>query len=363
MRHCHVSLPAAMTNSSNLTVTDWAKLDPSFTKEVRIFFGVLCLTVVVAGVVGNSLVCLVVIRKKLMRNSTNILIANLAFVDLLQCLNLLTQFFTLAAGEWLLGHTGCQVSAFLVVCLVAVSLYLLALISVNRFLLTRYPSKHRALFTSKRTTLMIMAIWVWALISATPPLLGHEWAAYVFRPERCLCTMNFDKSIRYFVAVGTLVLLVPVTVIAVVNWKIFKVVRKSRRQIQNESQYKTTEIELASGDMSESQVTIKVLGDKPLRSSSVCDDLTRRNEKIPVNSDMSRITFMLFIIAFIFAIVYTPTITINLIEMVDPTYPINIWVDMFFTILAFSNHAINPFVYGAMNKEYRKAFKRYILFC
>ncbi len=346
--------------------TNWRILDPSFTTPVRAFFGAFSLLVVITGVVGNFLVCVITIHTKPIRKSTNILIGNLAFVDLLQCLNFSTTFATLATDEWMFGHIGCQVSGYLVVCLVTVSLYLLALISINRFTLTCYPTKHQSMFTTKNTTSMVIATWILAIVAAIPPLLGYEWAAFVFRQERCLCTMNFDKSFKYFLVVFVVVLLAPFTIIAVLNWKIFRAVRRSRRQIHDDRNYKTTDInsDTSNGERSDSQVSINMVDAKsPRQSTVICDEVARKYEKNLANSDMMRTTFMLFVIAFIFVIVYMPTMTINLIEMINPRYPINIWVDMFFITLAFSNHAINAFVYGAMNKQYRKAFRKMLLFC
>ncbi|XP_065052799.1 melatonin receptor type 1A-like [Rhopilema esculentum] len=342
---------------------DVFQLNAIFTTDVRALFGTIGLILVITGLLGNSFVCLVVFKTKVKKNSTNILIANLAIADLIQCLNTGTIAATVISGKWLFGHIGCRISAYVMMCTVFASLYLLGLISINRFCNIKYPMNYHQLFSIKRTWIMVLLTWVAAFIASSPPLYGLEFATYEFRPTRCLCSMDFHKSSRFFVSY-TVISALPVFLIIVLYLQIFKIVRRSRRKV-------TFDLKSSFGprqygwkpETSTSQVSLKIIGNE--RGKGQLSDLTDNNSSKTAygNSGMLMITIMLFVIILIFFVVYTPAMVVNALEMVNPWKKPNVWVDISVTLLAFSNHAINPIVYGFMNTQYRKAFKHYFLFC
>ena len=348
----------------------WMYLDADFTTEVRGVYATLCLIVIITGVLGNVFVCLVVLRSKLKRNSTDILIANLAMVDLLQCLNFLSIFITLVNGRWSLGHVGCQISAYLTISMVAKSLYLLALISINRHTLINDPNKHEKIFTIRNTVMMIICIWLVSMVVASPPLYGYNWAAYVFRNRRSLCMMDFRTSGLFYLIVSGVILMPPVLVIAWSYWKIFKTIKQSRRQIRNEMQISQHDIQRTSQKAgSNLQISLQIVaqrGDKKSSSRSLGRDTDNIfSKKLDPNHPMGdramfRTTLMLFVIAFIFFVVYTPTLVTNVVEIINPNFKFNVWMDLFFVIIAYANHAINPVAYGLFNKQYRRAFVEFL---
>eukprot|EP00112_Aurelia_sp_Birch-Aquarium-sp1_P001150 Seg11181.1 transcript_id=Seg11181.1/GoldUCD/mRNA.D3Y31 product="G-protein coupled receptor moody" protein_id=Seg11181.1/GoldUCD/D3Y31 len=344
----------------------WVHLDADFTTGVRGVYGTLCLIVIITGVLGNFFVCMVVLRSKMKRNSTDILIANLAIVDLIQCLNFISIFITLVCGRWSLGHVGCQISGYLTISMVATSLYLLGLISVNRHTLINDPDNHEKIFTIRNTVMMIACVWLVSLVAASPPLYGYKWAAYVFRSRRSLCMMDFHTSGLFYLMISGVILMPPVLVIAWSYWKIFKTIKQSRRQIRNEMQISQRDIQRTDQKIeSNLQISLQIVADdsdkRPSGRSLRRDTDSIFSRKLDPNHPhgdkaMFRTTFMLFVIVFIFFVVYTPTLATNVIEIINPNIKFNVWMDLLFVIIAYANHAINPIAYGVMNKQYRKAF-------
>eukprot|EP00794_Sanderia_malayensis_P002993 gene2993-3451_t len=323
-----------------VNTTDWTEINPSLTTAVKVAHGTLSLLIVIVGLVGNFLVCVVVLRTKLWRHSTNILIVNLAFVDLLQCLNYSTTFITLVTGHWLFGNVACQVSAYLCVCFITVSIYLLAFISVNRYMLTCYPTRYQKVFTPRNTAVMVVATWLWGSLAAFPPLLRTPFAAYEFQNDRCLCILHFYTSIQYFITMTIMVLSVPCMVIAVTNWKTFRTVRQSKRRVRTSTQNSIKVLEIG-GSTNISQVSIKMEdGAVVLPQSTTArqkkrsmlmalTDSARKDDKnqqqqqqSQQNKDALRITWMLFVIAFLMPVVYTPAMAINVIHLVHPNYTV-----------------------------------------
>ena len=356
-----------MTYQVNKT---WVHLDADFTTEVRGVYATLCLIVIITGVLGNVFICLVVFRSKMKPNSTNILIANLAIVDLLQCLNFFSIFITLVNGKWSLGHVGCQISGYLTISMVATSLYLLSLISINRHTLINDPDKHEKIFTIKNTVMLIACIWLLSMVVASPPLYGYEWAAYVFRNRRSLCMMDFHTSGLFYLIVSGVILMPPVLVIAWSYWKIFKTIKQRRRQIRNDMQISQRDIQRTSQKAgSNLQISLQIVAqgsDKKPSSRSLGRDTDgifskKLDPNHPMgNKAMFRTTLMLFVIVFIFFVVYTPTLVTNVVEIINPNFKFNVWMDLFFVIIAYANHAINPIVYGVLNKQYRRAFVEFL---
>lgn len=94
----------------------------------------LFLALILAGAIGNALVCLVGIKNPRMRNSRNIFIINLAVSDLTLCL--VTQPLNLIrlslSPEWYLGDAVCRLTALLPAINVFVSSFSISAIALDR---------------------------------------------------------------------------------------------------------------------------------------------------------------------------------------------------------------------------------------
>ena len=75
-----------------------------------------------------------------------------------------------------------------------------------------------------------------------------------------------------------------------------------------------------------------------------------------VNVEEVRITKTLAVVIGAYLICFVPAATINLIEIVQPSFEIPLWIDVLSMILVFCNYANSSVIYGALNKQYRKAF-------
>ena len=92
------------------------------------------------GVIGNTLVIVVVITNQQMRSTTNVLILNLAVADLLFvifCIPFTATDYVLP--EWKFGLIVCQAVQYLIYVTSYVSIYTLILMSIDRFLAVVFP--------------------------------------------------------------------------------------------------------------------------------------------------------------------------------------------------------------------------------
>lgn len=131
---------------------------------------IVCIFIFVSSLVGNTLVILVVHRNRQMRTIVNLLMANMAFSDLLCTLVVipqdLTQKFTYH-GAWMIGgsigEALCKVAYFLQDVTVAVSLLSLLLIAIERYDAISSPviADPRQY---KRSMILIASSWIIAFL-------------------------------------------------------------------------------------------------------------------------------------------------------------------------------------------------------
>lgn len=85
---------------------------------------------------GNLVVCLMVYQKAAMRSAINILLASLAFADmLLAVLNMPFALVTIFTTRWIFGKFFCRVSAMFFWLFVIEGVAILLIISIDRFLI------------------------------------------------------------------------------------------------------------------------------------------------------------------------------------------------------------------------------------
>ena len=110
---------------------------------------------------GNLLVCLAFYRKRRLRTITNFYVLSLALADIMVA-TFLFPFRTVASEmrRWPFSNIHCQFSGFILFQWTLVSLWTLALTSINRYFCVVKPQRYSIYFTWKKTILSIVFIWV-----------------------------------------------------------------------------------------------------------------------------------------------------------------------------------------------------------
>jgi allatostatin receptor len=131
------------------------------------------------GLFGNALVVIVVASNKQMRNTTNILIINLAMADLLFiifCVPFTAADYVLS--YWPFGVTWCKTVQYLIIVTAYVSVYTLVIMSVDRFLAVVYPVASISIRTEHNTFWAITITWAIILLSCLPAFPAHDLTVY-----------------------------------------------------------------------------------------------------------------------------------------------------------------------------------------
>ena len=274
----------------------------------------LCIVILI-GIFGNLMVLFISTRGNRVRTKGRPLIASLALADTLESTNLIFMLVAVGNyGEWIFSDALCQLNGFLTTVFVISSMYSLTAISVNRYFMVVKQNVYRKVFNARNQALIIAFIWCIPLPLAIGPLLG--WSKFEFQTGKCICLFLFSRSVSFSNALLIITVPLPLSIICVCCFKIFKQVKHHSQQVSS---------------MASSAPT--------------------------VNLEEVKITKTLAVVIGAYLICFIPAATINLIEMVKPNFKIPLWIDVFSVILVFSNHANNPIIYGALNKQYRKAFR------
>ncbi|XP_020603387.1 pyroglutamylated RFamide peptide receptor-like [Orbicella faveolata] len=170
---------------------------------------------VIADLVGNSLVCAVVLRNRVMRTPMNYLLVNLAVADMTVALFIAARYifkliFTHPKGT--AGDVVCQLitgEPFVWVGALA-STFSLVCIALERYLAIKFPYDERKRITTTKLKRIVVLDWVLALLWNMPLFM---YARYDPVSEFCLFKWPTANFVKFHSPLGAIVYVVlPITV-------------------------------------------------------------------------------------------------------------------------------------------------------
>ncbi|XP_045078142.1 neuropeptide Y receptor type 2-like [Coregonus clupeaformis] len=275
-------------------------------------------TIILLGVVGNSLVIYVVYRFKTLRTVTNFFIANLAVADLL--VNTLCLPFTLVytlLGEWKFGQVLCFLLPYAQGLAVHVSTVTLNVIALDRHRCIVYPLETR--MRKGVCFRVIAATWGLSAVLASPLAIYREYGTFNLAPGQSIqvCTEKWPGSSTdgtvYSISMLLLQYVLPLAIISFAYARIWSKLRSHA-------------------------------------SPAGRNDRHRRRRKT---------TKMLVTVVVVFAVSWLPFHAFQLATDIDSSV-----LDMrdfrllytLFHVVAMCSTFANPLLYGWMNSNYRTAF-------
>ena len=286
------------------------------------------LAMAVIGIVGNSLVICVYIRKLHFHIAKNTLILNLAVADLLTSVFIiplpkLTHIGHTAFGEFYCSFAWSGVTLW--ICIVG-SVYTLTMLSVERYLAVVYPIKYRMLFVGARPKVVIAAVWILST-------LVNVYIAFIAnnKESRCIIVWPWVKFQAIF---GVFLFLaeffIPMVIMLVAHTR---TIYSLRMQAAN------------------------------LRQSRGQSRSARNSPSIALLRTRRKVIETLFLVVIIFIVCWLPD------QMAYMLYNLGVLEDAylsthlydFFVLLAFVNSCVNPIIYTFKNKEFRHSLK--VLLC
>lgn len=119
------------------------------------------------GAPGNLLVIWTILRHIKQRSHTVVLILHLAIADLLVLITLPLWIYSLA-HSWVFGEASCKAMVFMINACMYSSVFLITLMSVERFVAVRYPFASADWKRKKALSKVLLALWTAAFLFSIP---------------------------------------------------------------------------------------------------------------------------------------------------------------------------------------------------
>ena len=305
--------------------------------EFDTFRFVLHVFYVLFTILGNAFTIAVVYVTQQWQTPSGRLIANLALTDFLVGSFLLPFGIpTILAGDWESGRVLCQVNGFTNQCLSSVAILTLAVISFDRYFAIIHSIKYHQIMTLRRTTLVIVTVWSFGILSSILPLAG--WGRYVFAPGTSLCVTDFKTNKGFTFFVFMVVFGIPLNAIFFIYIQIFRAVRKQLKSIRLNAVHPSSQETDESSEAKEKR------------------GLLRKFKK------EAKAAATMFVIIGVFVLCMTPFTAFNLYCLHTGTK--SDLGDFITSRAAYINAVFNPLIYGVMNTVFRRGYHKlfYMMF-
>ena len=282
---------------------------------------------------GNLLLGISVIKNpNLRRTVPNMYIITLAVSDfLMSLLGIPFSLASLMTGKWPFNNFICQLQGFWILLMCAVSLQTLAVTAVNRyFLVVRSRGLYQKIFNMKKTKITIAILWIMALFAPLPYVVaGHE---FFFHTGKVFCAHNAESLYEGYGAYLVLVYVaIPLIIIITCYTRVFIAVRKHNLNFRFRIRQRST-------------------------------NNTRNNTSLDSSGILSveevNVTYILLVVVISFLTCWTPVLIIDMIDFINGDWKLKRQVYVSYTCFGFASTALNPIIYGIMNRSIRAEYLR-----
>lgn len=202
---------------------------------LRLLLAIIMLFMIAIGFLGNAIVCLIVYQKPAMRSAINLLLATLAFSDIM--LSLFCMPFTavtIITVNWNFGAHFCRISAMLYWFFVLEGVSILLIISVDRFLII---VQRQDKLNPYRAKIMIAISWAFSFCISFPSVVGWTFVEVPSRAPQCvLGYTEFPADRAYVVMLIVAVFFIPFSIMLYSYLCILNTVRRNTVRIHNHAE-------------------------------------------------------------------------------------------------------------------------------
>ncbi|XP_038063608.1 5-hydroxytryptamine receptor-like [Patiria miniata] len=292
------------------------------------------------GVVGNVLVIAAVLLSRKLRRVTNCFVFSLSVADLLTSLFLpFSAVAILNEHTWPLPTVLCSLTAFVFLTCLGCSINSLACIAVNRYvLITKKRETYRRLYSSRRTTLAILIVWMIPLCTTGIPAITG-FIQLGFEPKYSSCTWVLaESSPRYVFVLFAIFCPIQLTTIILHYMKVFLHIRKHTKAVGQT-------LNVPSGRLTISEsVSNSGLTNNRNNHDYVAPERKKRNK---LNIQVTKNLFVV-VCAFVLCVLpYTLTLLLPNSRQVFP----------FAATILMMNSCINPIIYAIKHPQFKTVFR------
>lgn len=168
----------------------------------NIIFSIFYILIFIFAIPGNILALWTFIHQE-STSPSDIFLRHLSVADIFYILILPMRIvYHLADAHWPFGHIMCQIAGFLYYLNMYCSLYLMSLISLDRFLAVVFPIKSKSVRKPLYAKMVAFILWVMVIIGMTPTLISER---NVFTNSTATCYKLYLEKATPTALVSTLV--------------------------------------------------------------------------------------------------------------------------------------------------------------
>ena len=191
-------------------------------------FGIL----IILNLCLNSLTLVVLRRMRELKPATRVFLTSMTVADLVSLVYHIPIFISTIVNQWPFGDTPCTV--FSLAGLVVNILYYinLPMVTIERYIAVAWPFRYPSLVTVKRSRMVVVGAWSFALLGATGTYFLGPYQQYVETLHACIPSPGFrtaqtDKTLSIpFDVIGMLVIsLTPVALSLVLFFRLYIITR------------------------------------------------------------------------------------------------------------------------------------------
>lgn len=322
-----------MANETDINNFNYKKqlltLESRGTFQIVFEVAIMIFTIVMA-ICGNTLVFVFHYKNHSLRNITGIYIFSLAVTDVLMATFIMPLSVSILISSqqsfpsWL-----CVFQGFFILNLAWTSLHLMTLMAINRFFCVVKKTKYTALFTKRKSLIMIVIVLIVSAVFVFFPIVIGV-ARVEFWPSRGSCFLTFTNSLptlrRLCIFMYLLVYTVlPMGIIGFCYYNVHKVVSSHRNMLRVHPQ-------------SDSATT----------------------ESSSLNVEEVKITKTIFAVVICFLLCWIPAVFVEIFNAAFGARTLPRWAYMIYIYLGYISCATNPIIYSITNRKYRKMLKKLI---
>ena len=272
---------------------------------------------IISSFVGNTLVLLAIYRFQRLRTISNMIIANLSLTDVLFSVFVAPiNAFYWSQADLLPSAIPCHVSGVGAILFGLCSIYTLVFVSIERFLATNYPLRHRNSFGVKAVKYGLVTVWIWSGVLCA---IAFGISRYTYIDSFFHCIPDWGNSLLYTLGILFSGNVIPLVILIYCNVRVLKIIHR-RRKIQT----------------------------KPESAGSIqTHNAHHQREK--------RVSLIIVAVISIFIFCWTPYSTAMICLAVDGCALPKEFMSAA-VVMTISNGSFNPIIYGVMNKNFRAAF-------
>ena len=236
----NVSLTAFCFNASEDTLTEemWHLEEEHETSKLVI--GIFYLIICALGLPCNLFVIMTIVKEKLYKDPSVLLLLNLVINDLFAVVIVLPMYIVVGLPEgYILGDNDsfrcklCRLSLLDTTFAITLA-YAMGLLSFDRFLYFYKPLKYKRIITIPRLLITIALSWVSAIIVSAIPLYDFNALEVAFYRTTAGCSVvNHPSDINIFFFVLCVVCILPALTVLVCNVWMIHIVQKAVREVYN----------------------------------------------------------------------------------------------------------------------------------